>query len=341
MNEATALQVQETPRALRSIGEIIADLSKPLDPKHLKTRTQGKAELTYIEWHTAVKYLDLFAPGWNYHVPSVQLVGNLVTVVASISIPCAEGSVTREATGCEESDAKGYGDALSNSEAMALKRAASKFGLGLYLYDKDGKAAPEARQQQGRREAEAARDPHAKTLNDLVSPKQLWMIRNMAREQGVDPDQMAQDLLKCRLEEVSKKSASVIIDKLKANQGQAAIEDKAIEMESQRRQSQAEKLRPVAKPAENGPSRKAVFNRKHSPEIAKRFDAIVTRLCGSHHIKGDELLRETNSVLHDAGLPQVKTRYELDDNGAAMVCQIFEKWADRLDRELAIDGRAS
>lgn len=121
---------------LRSVTEIIADLSKPVAERHLKQRKQGGATLSYIEWHCAVKYLDLFAPGWSYHVRSVQLVGNLVTVIASISIPCAEGVVTREATGCEEADARGYGDAVSNSEAMALKRAASKFGLGLYLYQK-------------------------------------------------------------------------------------------------------------------------------------------------------------------------------------------------------------
>ena len=120
----------------RFIREIIADLSKPLAQRHLKTRKQGGHEITYIEWHTAVKYLDYQAAGWSYAVKSVALVGNLVTVVAAISIPCSEGVVTREATGCEDADAKGYGDAVSNSEAMALKRAASKFGLGLYLYQK-------------------------------------------------------------------------------------------------------------------------------------------------------------------------------------------------------------
>ncbi len=73
---------------------------------------------------------------FSYHVKSVALVGSLVTVIASISIPCSEGVVTREATGCEDSDAKGYGDACSNAEAMALKRAAAKFGLGLHLYQK-------------------------------------------------------------------------------------------------------------------------------------------------------------------------------------------------------------
>jgi len=120
----------------RSIRAIVADLSKPIAQRHLKTRRQGGTELTYIEWHCAVRYLDLFAPGWSYAVKNVSLVGNLVVVVASISIPCAEGIVTREATGCEEVDARGYGDACSNAEAMALKRCASKFGLGLYLYSK-------------------------------------------------------------------------------------------------------------------------------------------------------------------------------------------------------------
>jgi len=128
--------IEETTPGPRSIKEIIADLSKPLNKRHFKTRRQGGADLTYIEWHTAVKFLDHFAHGWSYHVRSIQLVGNLVTVIASISIPCAEGIVTREATGCEEADAKGYGDACSNAEAMALKRAASKFGLGRYLYEK-------------------------------------------------------------------------------------------------------------------------------------------------------------------------------------------------------------
>ncbi len=136
-NTSEQLQSVSAPaEGPRSIREIIAELSKPVATRHLKTRKQGGHDLTYIEWHTAVKYLDLFAAGWSYHVKSVALVGSLVTVIASISIPCSEGVVTREATGCEESDAKGYGDAVSNAEAMALKRAAAKYGLGLYLYQK-------------------------------------------------------------------------------------------------------------------------------------------------------------------------------------------------------------
>jgi hypothetical protein len=128
----------KTSHTSRSITAIVADLSKPLHPRWLKTKPASKkgGEITYIEWHCAVRFLDYHAPGWSYHVKSVALVGNLIAVVASISIPCLEGVVTREATGCEDVETTGYGDAVSNAEAMALKRAASKFGLALHLYQK-------------------------------------------------------------------------------------------------------------------------------------------------------------------------------------------------------------
>ena len=57
-------------------------------------------------------------------------------VVVRITVPCLEGSIFREATGTEDEELKGYGDPSSNAEAMALKRAAAKFGLGLYLYSR-------------------------------------------------------------------------------------------------------------------------------------------------------------------------------------------------------------
>ncbi len=123
---------------LRSIREIIEDLKQPIKARHVKTKPASKqgGKIKFIEWHTALLYLDHYAPGWSYSVRSVSLVGNLVAVIAAISIPCSEGVVTREATGCEEVSKKDYGDAVSNAEAMALKRAAAKFGLALYMYKK-------------------------------------------------------------------------------------------------------------------------------------------------------------------------------------------------------------
>lgn len=120
----------------RTIQEIIADLSKPLPARHLKTKTLKNTQITFIEWHTAVKLLDFYAPGWCYEVRNIYQVGTQLVCVARITINASDGFFHREATGIEEEDKGGYGDAASNAEAMALKRAAAKFGLGLYLYKK-------------------------------------------------------------------------------------------------------------------------------------------------------------------------------------------------------------
>jgi hypothetical protein len=125
---------------LRPIGEIIKDLSKELADRHIKIKTLKGQKINFITWYHAVKYLDLYAPGWSGEVRSVTEVGGRVIVVYRISIPALEGLIWREATGQEsdwdEEEETKYGDPSSNAEAMAFKRAAAKFGLGLYLYDR-------------------------------------------------------------------------------------------------------------------------------------------------------------------------------------------------------------
>ena len=126
---------ETTPTAPRGIQEIIADLSKAIPKRLLKTKTAGGQKINFITWHTAVRFLDLYAPGWNYEIRHLAGVGGKLIIVARISVPCAEGVVYREATGQEDEDISGWGDSSSNSEAQALKRAAAKFGLALYLYE--------------------------------------------------------------------------------------------------------------------------------------------------------------------------------------------------------------
>lgn len=121
---------------LRSIQQIIADLSKPVAPRHLKQRQQGGKTLSYIPWYNAVKYLDLHAPGWTYEIRSVTQVGENLVMTVRISVPCLEGIVFRESSALEPLSGTGYGDASTNAESAALRRAAAKFGLCLNLYDK-------------------------------------------------------------------------------------------------------------------------------------------------------------------------------------------------------------
>ncbi len=120
---------------LRPIADIITDLSKPIPDRLLKTKTVGGQKIRFIPWYTAVRFLDLYAPGWSYEIRSVTGVADQLIVVARISIPCTEGIIYREATGIEDVQVKGYGDAASNASSMAMRRAAAAFGLGLHLYD--------------------------------------------------------------------------------------------------------------------------------------------------------------------------------------------------------------
>jgi hypothetical protein len=135
-NESTDTEGKPKP-ALRSIREIIKDLSKPIAQKHLRKRRQGGKEIIYLAWHDAVKYLDHFAPGWCYEIRSIDSVSGKLIMIVRLSIPTTEGIIYREATGQEDEDLESYGNSSSNSESMALRRAASKFGLGLYLYDQN------------------------------------------------------------------------------------------------------------------------------------------------------------------------------------------------------------
>ena len=133
--ETTENQSIETTYEPRSIREIVKDLSKPIAQKHLRKRKQGSKEILYLAWHDAVKYLDHFAPGWCYEIRSINSIAGKLILTVRLSILCAEGIVYREATGQEDEDKDNYGDSSSNSESMALRRAAAKFGLGLALYD--------------------------------------------------------------------------------------------------------------------------------------------------------------------------------------------------------------
>lgn len=54
-------------------------------------------------------------------------------------------------------------------------------------------------------------NPIARSLSDLVTAKQLGMIRALARELGIDPDEECQAVMKINTDELSKKAASAFI----------------------------------------------------------------------------------------------------------------------------------
>lgn len=66
-------------------------------------------------------------------------------------------------------------------------------------------------------------DPLAPSLATLVTPRQLGMIRALAREAGVDYEvECLEQFNGVKVEELGKRAASAFIDYLKALQGQGA-----------------------------------------------------------------------------------------------------------------------
>jgi hypothetical protein len=145
----TTADIEWYKQAQRPIAEIIADLSKQIPNQYL-SKLKDKGNATYIPWHNCTILLNRCTGGhWNYEVSKMQFTSDRIFLVAKLSIFALEGVFTREATGTEllkreawnkelgkkEEKELAYGDPSSKAESMALRRAAAKFGLALYLYD--------------------------------------------------------------------------------------------------------------------------------------------------------------------------------------------------------------
>lgn len=168
----------------RSIRQIVADLSRPLDKKYIRKRKQGGRDIGYISWYDACAFLDEYASGWFYEIRSIQSIGGNLILIVRLSIPSSDGIVFREASGYEEEDLKGYGDASSNAESMALRRAAAKFGLarGLYDADKQGFVPSDVRAQiENKPSSFAPKDKPAASKLPLATEAQITILKDLAK----------------------------------------------------------------------------------------------------------------------------------------------------------------
>lgn len=215
---------EETRQATASVVPLafknkLRTLRQPIDPNLVKTREgwtdrNGNMHMVeYVEWHTVADILDRVAPTWSHSVRNVVQIGDMVAVTAAITID----NVTREGVGTGTADNE---TGIKKAEHDALKRAAIKFGIARELYQRESEVIE--RDGAGPQPGEFPRDPLAKSMADLVTPKQLGMIRALAREAGVDAEAECQAQMRCRTEELSKRAASSLIDHLKSVQREAA-----------------------------------------------------------------------------------------------------------------------
>ncbi|MFN0119830.1 MAG: Rad52/Rad22 family DNA repair protein [Blastocatellia bacterium] len=194
---------------------VLKTLRQPVDPRLVKTREgwtdrNGVTHLVeYVEWHTVADILDHVAPDWSHSVRNITQIGDMVAVTAAITID----GVTREGVGTGTAENE---TGIKKAEHDALKRAAIKFGIARDLYQRESDAIDKQGTPEPRHEF--PRDPLAKSMAELVTPKQLGMIRALGRETSADVEIECQKVLGCGLEELSKLAASRFIDHLKRRQ---------------------------------------------------------------------------------------------------------------------------
>jgi hypothetical protein len=196
-------------------AETLKELSHALSPELIRQcvgwtdRAGREHEVDYVEWHVVADLLDRICPNWSHEVISIKQIGDFVAVTASITIQ----GVTRQGVGTGSAyDEKG----IKKAEHDALKRAAVKFGIARELYRKEEEAVSMKKPNAANAQSQFPRDPVAKTMADLVTPKQLVAIRAIANAHGVNAEAQCLELLRCRPEELSRKAASVFIDYLKS-----------------------------------------------------------------------------------------------------------------------------
>jgi hypothetical protein len=118
----------------RNTEETLAELNRPIDPRHFKTRKQGTATLTYCPWNTIARHLHHRAPGWCFEIQSVQDVGGSVVVTGRLTIPTTDGLLHYSAVASEPLESKSQAPAAEVAASSCLRRAAALAGLGLQLW---------------------------------------------------------------------------------------------------------------------------------------------------------------------------------------------------------------
>jgi hypothetical protein len=171
----------------------------------------------YVEWHTVADILDRVAPHWTHTIRDIKQIGDVIAVTAAITID----GVSREGigTGSAESEL-----GIKKAEHDALKRAAVKFGIARELYRRESDVIEREGTTQNPNGNAMPQNPVAKSLQDLVTPKQLGMIRALGREIGVDIDEEAEHIAGCKTDEMSKKAASAFIGHLQTMQQESGAE---------------------------------------------------------------------------------------------------------------------
>ncbi|HMQ03919.1 MAG TPA: Rad52/Rad22 family DNA repair protein [Pyrinomonadaceae bacterium] len=216
--QAVEAEAIAQPGNILDFGSTLQKLRKNVDPELVRTREAGRRRngevqtVEYVEWHTVADVLDQTAPNWMHSIKEIRKIGEIVAITVAVTID----GVTREGIGTGTAKTE---TGIKKAEHDALKRAAVKFGIARDLYkrefDEIDRGAPESIGEDRPFEATGfPAEPIAASLSELVTAKQLGMIRAIGRESGIDTESECRLILKCDVSELSKRAASAFIDHL-------------------------------------------------------------------------------------------------------------------------------
>lgn len=118
----------------RPFTQILANLHGQLPYDYLSVKELKGNKIIYLQWHTCNMILDFVAPGWGIKLRENQISDRAV-VTAKITLMAEEGLFSRESTGSDDTADVNFGGFMPDAESQAMRRAAARFDLRLYLYD--------------------------------------------------------------------------------------------------------------------------------------------------------------------------------------------------------------
>ncbi len=117
----------------RPLSQILSDLRRPIPGHIVHTRQQAGRRVKYLTMQDTIAILDQYAPGWEGTITNIYSSRDRIYIAYRITIHAKEGKFSREATGSATMEPNAQGDPSTLAESAAIRSAAAKFGLALYL----------------------------------------------------------------------------------------------------------------------------------------------------------------------------------------------------------------
>jgi len=219
---ATLFELNEIASNVLDFSTTLRELRRTVDPNLIRQRAgrrdrNGNIHMVeYVEWHTVADILDEHAPNWGHTIKDIRPIGEITTVTVAITID----GVTREGVGTGKTASE---TGIKKAEHDALKRAAVKFGIARELYKREFDSVVQD-ENDIPEEPNKLSDPVAKSLGDMITGKQVGMLRALARDAKLDAEAECSQLMHCGIQELSKKAASELIYYLQNLQRNSAVQ---------------------------------------------------------------------------------------------------------------------